>query len=118
MRRRTLLIQADWQSKAAWENYGPSVNSDESHPIVATEEVDLTKLPVSVAFEDADGEGYPIHCCDHQESVNNSVKFISKSKDGLFEIEFNGEIIMDGDEEEKHPFRIVSKSAKQVEEFN
>jgi hypothetical protein len=107
--------ESDWTSKVAWDNYGPSVDAEfDFGSLTPEEEVNFAgKLPVKATFgEDTTG----IHCCDHQEAVQNELTFSARNKDGTFALTWTGRICMDGDEEKTYPFTIHATRARLVKD--
>jgi hypothetical protein len=107
--------ESDWTSKSVWDNYGPGVNAEFDFGSLTPEhKVNLAgKLPVKATFgEDTTG----VHCCDHQEAVQNELTFTARNKDGTFELTWTGRIRMDGDQEKTYPLTIHATRARLVKD--
>lgn len=104
----------DWCSKSVWENYGPNFSCDSSFgSLVASSEIDLTKLPQTLSLGDGD-EPLNIHCCDHQSSKDHVLKLLARDGD-KFEIEWSGKIVVDGDDDNAHEFVIKGTATRSAD---
>ena len=103
----------DWTSRAVWDNYGPGVNSDWDFGelIYRTKSGKLQLEGKTLTFRDADqDEGFNVHCCDHQETRENKITFVSRHGN-TFELEWHGVVQMDGSEDRRYPFSIRTDAA-------
>ena len=101
----------DWQSKSAWDNYGPVVNADyDFGSLKPLQPLDLSgKLPVTATFDPEASSG--VHCCDHQEALKNKIVFSARKGD-CFALTWTGFIRMDEDDGKLYPFAICVKQAR------
>lgn len=102
--------EGDWGSKAAWDNYGPGVNIEwDFGSLTFKTKSGRLGFPATFRIPSSESDRLNFSCMDHQETTNHLLQF-SKEKGeadpNVFRLIWEGQILLDGDEDDSRPFKI------------
>lgn len=120
----------DWESKSAWENYGPGFSIEPDFGALKVPLKQLrAKLPITLKIDDKkeggddeeedegeEAERLHCYCMDHQDLRGHVIKFSKRVKSSVILVEWASSVICDEKEDEPHPVTLSGEATIKVDD--